>query len=468
MHLLRHRPLAFLILVVSFNGSPFVTAQDAPGSASSDEVQLPRIQHGILELRRSLSGPAAVRPGIDAFEIEQAGYSPLTGSHAPVHLWQAPQSNGDQYPTVNWSGFLQLDGGWIMQDDENVAAVGEIEPAVGLRRVRLRAFGDIRPDTSYVVDLDFAASGHPSFRDVFLKFSSVPGVQNASFGYFKQPFGMDGETSGQELLLLERQSPFAFAPFRQTGFGVNGTNQNETLTYSASAYTFPTDRFGVGTGDGLAVSTRWTALPFVDDASGRLLHLGIGYALGNPSNNIVEYQAEPGFFVADPTSMDDGPVPPFVDTGEIPARLFQLLNFEFAVACGPFRCQSETRFAFVDQIGGPGLGFSGSYFQVGLILTGERPDYDKKRAVFHRVVPNKPFDFPSGGGAWELAAGWSVIDLNDRNIRGGRMYAPTVGLNWYLTEFTRFMLNLSPIILDDPTFGRSQAFLIGTRAQASF
>lgn len=376
--------------------------------------------------------------------------------------------SGIDYPTVNWSGFLQLDSGAILQDDENVATVGDIDAQVGLRRVRLRVFGDIRPETHYVVDLDFAASGHPSFRDVFLGFRDVPYVQNASFGYYKQPFGMDAETSGQELLFLERQAPFAFAPFRQTGFGIHGTHLDETITYAASWYTIPTDSFGVGTGDGAAASTRLTALPYVNDSRGQLIHIGIGYGLGRPSDSIVRYAIEPGFFVTDPSSDDGGSVPVFVDTGDIPSRLYQLLNLELAAAAGPFRWQSETRFAFVDQIGGSGLAFGGTYFQLGLVLTGERPDYDKRRAIFHRVVPDDPFDFSGGCGAWELAAGWSVIDLNDRNIAGGKMYATTLGLNWYLSEFTRFMLNLSPVLLDDPAFGKSHAFVIGTRFQASF
>lgn len=462
------RPFAVVIVVASICTLHSATAQDAPALSSPSGERIPQFQRGISDLRRSLSGAESLEAGNDASGIQQTSDVALSGSQVAGQIWQTPQSDRSRYPTVDWSGFLQLDGGWILQDEQNIATLGVIDPAVGLRRVRLRAFGDIRPDTRYVVDLDFAASGHPSFRDVFLGFRNVPGVQNAAFGYYKQPFSMDGESSGQELLLLERQSPFAFVPFRQTGFGVNGTDQHETITYSGSLYTFPTNSFGVGTGDGLAASTRLTVLPFVDDASGRLIHLGIGYSIGNPSDSTVEYQAEPGFFVVDPAAPDVGPVPPFVDTGAIPTRLFQLLNFEFAMAWGPFRWQSETRFAFVDQIGGPGLAFSGSYFQLGLILTGERPDYDRSRAVFHRVVPDKPFDFSGGGGAWELAAGWSVIDLDDRNITGGKMYAPIVGLNWYLSEFTRFMLNLSPIVLDDPAFGTSHAFLIGTRVQASF
>ena len=39
---------------------------------------------------------------------------------------------------------LQLDTGWVSQDDANIAAVGDIEAQTGLRRVRLRATGRVR------------------------------------------------------------------------------------------------------------------------------------------------------------------------------------------------------------------------------------------------------------------------------------------------------------------------------------
>lgn len=436
-----------------------VTAQDA----ADDVFDVPQ-QVGQATFEPFNAGVLRRRqvPAIsDESGVEQAAYQ-------DQWLRRSTTVDNTEYPTLHWSGFLQLDSGETLQDQENIASVGNIDAQVGLRRVRLRVFGDVRPETHYIVDLDFAASGHPSFRDVVLGFRTVPYVQNASFGYFKQPFGMDAESSGQELMFMERQAPFAFAPFRQTGFGIHGTHLDETVTYAVSGYTFPTDSFGVGVGDGAAASMRMTALPYVDDAAGRLIHVGIGYGLGQPSDSIVRYAIEPGFFVTDPASEDEGTVPVFVDTGEIPTRLYQLLNFEFAAAFGPFRWQSETRFAFVDQIGGPGLGFSGSYFQLGLLLTGERPEYDKRRAIFHRVVPDNPFGFAGGCGAWELTAGWSMIDLNDRNIAGGAMSTTTLGVNWYLSEFTRFTLNLIPVSLDDPTVGKSRALVIGTRFQASF
>lgn len=442
-------------------------AQDETGTGNHPADRLQQLEQELAQLRSELIGDEG--GGREASGIEQAGW--VSFPDPELTNWRAGApgtATPPRYPTFHWSGFLQLDSGWIQQDDLNVATVGDVEALVGLRRVRLRAFGDVRDNAHYVVDLDFAASGHPSFRDVYLGFRDVPVLQNGTLGYFKTPFSMDAETSGQELLLLERQPPFAFTPFRQTGIGINGSAWEETVTWSAATYSFPTDSFGVGLGDGFAASGRLTALPFLNEQAGRFVHVGIGYGIGAPADDTVRYSIEPGFFVTDPDDMGGGAVPVFVDTGNIPANLFQLFNLEFAGAFGPFRWQAETRFSMVDQIGGPQLTFSGSYVQIGLILTGERPQYDRRRAIFNRVVPDDEFAFRALRGALELAGGWSVIDLNDKNITGGKMYTTTFGINWYMTEYTRFMLNVDPVVLQDPALGRSEALVVGTRFQVSF
>jgi phosphate-selective porin OprO/OprP len=51
-----------------------------------------------------------------------------------------------------------------------------------------------------------------------------------------------------------------------------------------------------------------------------------------------------------------------------------------------------------------------------------------------------------GWGAWEIAARYSVVDLNDRlgfadGVAGGKQEVFTAGLNWYVNRNVRFMLN---------------------------
>jgi phosphate-selective porin OprO/OprP len=39
-----------------------------------------------------------------------------------------------------------------------------------------------------------------------------------------------------------------------------------------------------------------------------------------------------------------------------------------------------------------------------------------------------------GWGAWEIAARYNYLDLNDDGIRGGRLQELNIGVNWYLNS----------------------------------
>jgi phosphate-selective porin OprO/OprP len=387
--------------------------------------------------------------------------------------------NGDsgpanRYPTFNPSGFLQIDTGWLYQDEVNKAAVGEVTPSTGLRRVRLRADGNIQEATSYVIDLDFAASGHPSFRNVGLTFHEVPVLQNLELGLLKTPFGMDAMTSGRELLFMERQLPFAIVPFRQIMIGARGTSDEKTVSCGGAVYRMPTDSFGVyeGGSGGIAAAGRVSSALFYEDEGATVLHLGGGYSVGSPGDGAVRYRIQPGFFSRDPgtDAGDPGTVPVFLDTGDISATAFQLFDLEAGMNFGPLHVVSEMRWSNVIQNTGPNLTFPGFYVQASYVLTGENHRYSREHGVFQRVIPNRPFERGKGTGfgALEAAIGYSMLDLNQHNIAGGRGDVLAMGLNWYLTRNAKFQLNVLPGTLMKPGFDESHITVTAMRVQVEF
>ena len=130
-------------------------------------------------------------------------------------------------------------------------AYGDIADSTAVRRARLAASGDIRPSIAYKVDLDFAASGHPSFRDMFVEFGKFPLAEDLVVGFFKAPFQLDALTSSKDFTFAERAPFFTFAPFRQMAIGAHGTAAHEAATWSVSGFRNPTDGFASGiVGDG--------------------------------------------------------------------------------------------------------------------------------------------------------------------------------------------------------------------------
>jgi phosphate-selective porin OprO/OprP len=112
----------------------------------------------------------------------------------------------------------------------------------------------------------------------------------------------------------------------------------------------------------------------------------------------------------------------------------------------------------VDQRGAaPSYSFDGWYGEATWVLTGESRVYNSATSSFSNPKPRIPFSLSGGGwGAWELAARYSDLDLNDRagvlgksipagGLRGGDQRIFTTGLNWYPNNALKFELQFQNV-----------------------
>ena len=374
-----------------------------------------------------------------------------------------------KYPRIIVSGAAQIDAIWFDQDDANRAVVGDADDVAGFRRSRLGVKGNLADNVSYKMEYDFAFPGRPNFTDVWFDISDLPAVGHFRVGQWKQPFGMEPATSFRELMFMERSLAFALVPFRQIGAGIYNTAFEEQATWAVSGYRFPTDNFGNVAGDrGYGVSTRETMLLY-DDTCGNTVHLGGSYTWNAPSTSTLRVRSTPevGFTQLDLNNVSDFPIPFFVNTGILPTDDYQVVGGEFAAGFNSWVFQSEYMYAVLNQINGGSLIFPACYAQLGYVLTGERRPYDKKAAAYTRVVPECAFG-KRGCGTFEIATRYSMIDLNDATIEGGRLQDMTLGLNWYLNKYTRFEFNYIHAMLDRPVGNHTHADIFGTRAQFDF
>jgi phosphate-selective porin OprO/OprP len=151
-----------------------------------------------------------------------------------------------------------------------------------------------------------------------------------------------------------------------------------------------------------------------------------------------------------------------IDTGDVAVTGAQAYGLEAALRYKGFLVQGEYVAFGLDQrnVFGPApadLDFSSYYVMASYVLTGESFAYNASRGGWSGVRPRA--DFKPGGapGAWEIAARFSVTDLNDAPaiglltpgaVRGGEQEIVTLGVNWYLNRNLRFMFNYLNVDVD--------------------
>ena len=216
------------------------------------------------------------------------------------------QITGEQsakFPSARVTGFTQLDTYAISQDALNKATVGNAQDGVGFRRARFAVVGNVATFTAYMMEVDFATAGRPSFFDMWTEQDNVPIFGAVRVGQYLQPFSVDAMSGFRNLPFLERSLPFlAFVPFRRVGV-MSSINTRDEMSYLAYSF-YRTggfnnapegdSRFATDIGDqgGLSFSTRGTTLlkwdPIAEDMY--FWQVGASYNFSQMSGNTASGQ----------------------------------------------------------------------------------------------------------------------------------------------------------------------------------
>jgi len=393
--------------------------------------------------------------------ITDTQYEELT-REAAVQTAEAPSASADKDDSEAWKvywkngfrferndglfklkigGRIHLDFGGISADDAMNVAYPDLE-GIGeeVRRARLFMEGNFYEHGLFKAQYDFAGTASndeiANIKDLFIGLQKLPWVGTFLAGHQKEPFSLGEMTSSKYITFMERALPVvAFAPSRNTGIAFHNNAFNKRMTWAVGGFRGDTADAEQRFDDQSVynVTTRFTGLPVYANEGRQLVHLGFGYS-HSFANDPVRFRSRPETHL---TSIR------LIDTGSIQSNGLDTLGGEFAMVMGPFFAQAELIAALVD--GGrnnPDPTYWGGYGEVSWFITGENKKYKTSRGVFDRVKPKNRFSIKDGGwGAWELAARYSYLDLNDKGLRGGIENNTTVGVNWYLYSNLRLMLN---------------------------
>jgi len=286
----------------------------------------------------------------------------------------------------------------------------------------------------------------------------------------KEPMSLEAMTSSKYNVFMERSLPNAFSPGRNTGFAAENTVVDERILWQVGAFKESNDSGFGFENDGMWNATaRLVGVPLYEDGGERVVHLGFGYShqFRGGSDFMLRYRQRPESHLA----------PYLVDTGAIiPTNDIDLIAPELALVWGPASFQAEYLRAFVDgDDSTKNTTFWGAYAQVGYFLTGEHRNYELGAGTFARVKPRANFNPTRGDwGAFEIAARYSYLDLNDHFVHGGELWDVTAGINWYLFPNTRITLNYvhsgldDRIVSTDPNDVDGHADIVEARFQLDF
>jgi phosphate-selective porin OprO/OprP len=381
-------------------------------------------------------------------------------------------------PRIRLRGRIDTDFIWSSQSAANEATFGELEDTVGLRRARIGVEGELSQDSRYIAEIDLA-SGEVVLRDVWVGWGKLRERSEVRVGHFREPFSLEGGTSANSFAFMERSPINQLDPARNWGVGYFRCSPDEDSTFAVGVFHSGTDSSDLQSGEGsdTAVTARWTMLPWSESGGERLMHLGIALSARVPDRDVVVIKQSPHSPVLD---FGDSSASPFVRTIRIPANFQQRFNAQWALVNGPFSMQAEWYGSLIDQTGGPPVFLHGSYLNAGYFLTGEHRSYHSESGVFGGVIVARPVlpslsleskDIPRGLGAWELTARFGYLDFLDLDIPRGsqgqlvgvRLPEATFGVNWYLADRLRVLLNYTLAVPDEPNSGSSTAHLFAMR-----
>jgi phosphate-selective porin OprO/OprP len=368
------------------------------------------------------------------------------------------------------TGRLQFDVGDYLDytPASHFAAVQDLNSGVNARRARIGVIARFMRDWDFnlIYDLGGSGDGFPpdpgalasGLENALLTYSGLKnhGVPLVfDLGYMDVPFSQEESTSSNDIPLVERAAIInvatnIFANDFRSAFGVRSFSDR----YWAGAYvTGPTSGTNHTTGEQLGALGR-AGYNILYSPEGYLhLEADVGALLKPPAPGGIRSitLADRPELRVDPTQiLSTGAA---LGTAANPLTNAQVYGGGGIASWRNFQVNGEAYLINVNRQGLVTNSFTGGYIEGSWILTGEHRAYSPPAGTYLRPVPEHPF-LPFEGsccGAFELAARYSTIDLNDNfiprppagsnSVGGGQQTVYAVGLNWYPNANMRFMFD---------------------------
>ena len=422
-----------------------------------------QLQNLQTQVNQTQQNQAQTQRSVDQMKAQPQTAAAPGGIIASMPNNRPTLSTADGQNTISLTGRIHFDMGDYLDYRPQSRRVGpnNLNSGVNLRRGRIGVLGKILGDWNYALIYDFGGSndsgaGGINASGVEMAEITYNGFRPFAFelGYQDIPYTLDEATSSNDIMFIERASPQVIATnIAANDFRANiGGHWNNDRAWIGIYGTGPQSGANHGIGQQMGATGRATFQVLQSDDYS--FHIGAdAEGLIKPATNAGVRQI----------TLSDRPelridTAQILSTGAIGTLANQVtgahvLGAELAGGFGPFFAQAEYFHYNVARANARDLDFDGGYVQGSYTITGEHRKYIPGAGAYSGINPAHPFSLSSGGwGAWEVAARYSIIDLNDLfspglstastgGVAGGHQEVITLGLNWYLNSNMRFMLN---------------------------
>jgi phosphate-selective porin OprO/OprP len=349
---------------------------------------------------------------------------------------------------------MYFDDGPLWYDDDGSFAEDRAElqdslaGGIMVRRARLAIKSQLWGDWYSEIDMDFAEEA-AALKDAYISYRGLfNGSGRVRVGNFRQPFGLEEVTTSRNLTFMERsQGTEPFVVGRRLGMEV--TKWSDTFRWSVSAFGGDVEDFYKESNENVNFAARVNFTPIKSDDS--VLMIGAAGTMQKPT--FVDYDIK----------VNTRPETNVSDTKFVKAKYkdvdkYSVFGGELAYVNKRLRVQGEymmASYSFLDGADWDGdVSNNGGYVYASYFLTDDGYTYDHKDAEFGRLVPK------SKSGAWEVAARYSFVSLNDEDVMEdgdpamyGESTSITLGVNYYPNANVKLMLNYGIVDNDEYATG---------------
>ena len=260
---------------------------------------------------------------------------------------------------------------------------------------------------------------------------------NIFLGRTKEGFSLNKVMVGYAGWTLERQMALDVIPILADGIKWLGFLPKQRLWWNVGIYADWLSKSQSFSTFKWQTALRFGWLPVYSVANGTVVHLGLNYRYGQTENGEIRVRSKP----------EVSPAPYFIDSGTFPTDYSNQIGAEAYYRNRSFMIGSEI---YSHRFHSPETGnpdFNGGDIMVSYFLTGETRPYNTATGIFG-FVPVKKSIFKGGTGAFEVLMRYSMLDLDNGNIKGGKFWRITPMINWYMSRELRLELAYGYGVLD--------------------